>query len=85
MAKDNRQYSDRRDYLIEAVRKRRKRVRQLALEHLGGKCKICGYNRCTEALEFHHTDLSIKDFGISHKGYTRSWSKIKKELKKCII
>jgi hypothetical protein len=38
---DRRRYSDRRDYLIEAVRKRRKKVREMALDFLGGKCTRC--------------------------------------------
>ncbi|MFC2156233.1 hypothetical protein ACFLT9_00210 [Acidobacteriota bacterium] len=83
--KDKRQYRDRREYLIEAVRKRRKKVRQMAIEYKGGKCQICGYSRCSEALEFHHLDTSEKDFGISDKGYTRSWSRIKEEIEKCIL
>ncbi len=82
---DNRRYSDRREYLIEAVRKRRKKVRQMAIDHKGGKCQICGYDRCPEALEFHHRDETGKDFGISDKGYTRSWSRIKQEIEKCLL
>ena len=39
----------------------------------------------TDALEFHHLDPSQKDFGISSKGYTRSWDKVKEELDKCIL
>ncbi len=55
-----------------------------AIEYLGGKCKICGYNRCKEALHFHHKDPSKKHFGISSKS---SWGfeKIKPELDKCIL
>jgi hypothetical protein len=82
---DNRHYSDRREYLIEAVRKRRKKVRQMAIDHKGGRCQICGYERCPEALEFHHLDETGKDFGISDKGYTRSWSRIKQEIEKCLL
>ena len=26
-----------------------------------------------------------KDFGISYKGYTRSWEKVKEEADKCIL
>lgn len=70
---DKRRYSDRRAYLIDAVKKRRKKVRQMAIEHKGGKCHRCGYDRCLEALEFHPLDSSQKDFGISDRGYTRSW------------
>ena len=30
-------------------------------------------------------DPKEKDFGISNKGYTRSWDIIKEELDKCIL
>ncbi|UCG92864.1 MAG: HNH endonuclease [candidate division WOR-3 bacterium] len=82
---DKRRYSDRREYLIEAVRRKRKKIRLKAIEYKGGKCEICGYKRCPEAMEFHHLNGSKKDFGISHKGYTRSWEKVKVELDKCIM
>lgn len=83
--KENRKYADRRLYLIQAVRKRRKKVRLMAIEYKGGRCQICGYDRCLEALEFHHLESKAKDFGISDKGYTRSWARIKTELDKCIL
>ncbi|OGL40555.1 MAG: hypothetical protein A3C43_01895 [Candidatus Schekmanbacteria bacterium RIFCSPHIGHO2_02_FULL_38_11] len=83
--KDKRNYADRRDYLIRAVKKRRKKLREMALEYKGTRCSRCGYSKCIEALEFHHLDSDGKDFGISNNGYTRSWSKIKKELDKCIV
>lgn len=57
----------------------------MAVSHKGGCCQICGYKRCIEALEFHHLDPKQKDFGISHKGYTRSWEKVKEEVEKCIL
>ncbi|MCX5686832.1 MAG: hypothetical protein NTW09_05195 [Candidatus Omnitrophica bacterium] len=86
MAKvDKRRYSDRRQYLIRAVRARRKKIRQMAVDYKGGKCEVCGYNRCIDALEFHHKDLIDKKFGISEKGYTRSWKDVVKELGKCTI
>lgn len=55
----------------------------MAVEYKGGKCERCGYKRCIEALEFHHTDPALKDFSISGKGYTRSWDTVQKELDKC--
>jgi hypothetical protein len=82
---DKRRYADRRDYMIQAVRKRRKKLRKMAVDLKGGKCEICGYSRCPEALEFHHIDQSGKEFGISDSGYTRSRERIKKELEKCIL
>jgi len=83
--KDTRKYSDRRDYLIAAVKKRRKIIRQKAIAYKGGQCELCGYSRCAEALEFHHLDSKRKDFGISAKGYTRGWKRVKAELDKCIL
>lgn len=86
MAKvDTRNYKDRRQYLIAAVNKRRKKIRQMAVEYKGGRCHVCGYNRCIDALEFHHNNSSLKDFSISQKGYTRSWAKVKEELDKCVL
>jgi len=82
--KDLRKYADRAPYLKAAVAKRRKAVRQKAIEYKGGKCQLCGYKKCFEALEFHHF-LNEKNFGISQKGYTRSWEKVKKELDRCVL
>jgi predicted HNH restriction endonuclease len=85
LARDKRRYADRQQYLIAAVHKRRKKIREMAIKYKGGKCEICGYSKCIEALEFHHVNTTGKDFSISDKGYTRSWEKVKKELDKCIL
>lgn len=71
--------------LSEAVQRRRLKVKQLAVEYKGGKCESCGYSKCVEALEFHHKNPQEKDFGISEKGHTKSFNKIKIELDKCIM
>jgi hypothetical protein len=78
---EKRTYQQRREYMLEAVKRRRAKIRQMAVEYKGNSCQICGYNRCIEALEFHHLDPSQKDFGISAKGYARSWEKVKMKLK----
>ena len=85
MAKEKRTYADRADYLKKAVDKRRKQIRKMSIEYKGSRCAICRYNKCVQALEFHHRNPSKKDFGISAKGYTRSWQKVKNELDKCIL
>lgn len=33
----------------------------------GNKCEECGYNRCIDALQWHHIDPNEKEFGISHR------------------
>lgn len=55
----------------------------MAVARKGGKCKFCGYNRCIDALDFHH--LEEKGFGLSKDGVTRAWSKVEKELDKCVL
>jgi len=36
--------------------KRSKINKQKGIDYLGGECKHCGYNKCIEALEYHHTN-----------------------------
>lgn len=69
----------------EAVQKRRDKTKQILIDYKGGKCEICGYNKCISALEFHHLNPQEKDFGIASKGYTRSIEINKKEVDKCIL
>ena len=82
---DRRKYADRREALIKAVAKRRRKVKAMSIEYKGGKCQICDYNRYKGALELHHINKSEKSFGIGDKGYTRSWEKVKAELDKCVL
>ncbi|MEZ4104504.1 MAG: hypothetical protein R3B60_04460 [Candidatus Paceibacterota bacterium] len=82
---DKRTYADRAEYLKKAVSDRRRKLKEMAIKYGGGKCQICGYKKCKRALSFHHKDANMKDFGLSAKGLTRSWEKIKKELDKCIL
>jgi len=49
----------------------------------GGQCLICGYDRCNQALTFHHIDPTKKSFEISESIY--SWKKTILELEKCAL
>ncbi len=82
---ETRTYADRAAYMREAVKKRRVKLRIMAREYKGGRCEICGYNKCSRALSFHHLDPKQKIFGVSDKGLTRSWEKTKAEIDKCIL
>jgi 5-methylcytosine-specific restriction endonuclease McrA len=82
---DKRTYKDRRTYLIQTVQKRRRKLREKAINYKGGHCQVCGYSKCPEALEFHHLHSDGKNFGISDKGYTRSWRNIAEELDKGVL
>ena len=53
---------------------------------LGGKCCICGYDKCTRALHFHHLNEDEKEFGISaSNSVTMSLDKQLTELRKCVL
>lgn len=82
---DKRTYADRAAYIIQAVKKRRIKLRKMAREYKGGRCEICGYSKCDRALSFHHIDPKKKSFGLSDKGLTRSWDRVKKEIDKCVL
>jgi len=71
----------RNDHVI----KRRQEVKLKLVTDFGGKCKICGYNRCKASLLFHHRDPSQKEFGISFKGRTSCFDTLYKEAKKCVL
>ncbi|MEK9185264.1 MAG: hypothetical protein AAB863_00670 [Patescibacteria group bacterium] len=82
---EKRTYADRREYMVMAVSRRRKKLREMARDYKGGKCMVCDYNRCQRALSFHHLNPQEKDFDLSSRGLTRSWERIKKEIDKCVL
>jgi len=62
----------------------RRSMKLQAIKILGGKCSICGYSKCIDALEFHHRVPAQKEFRLG-AGNTISWREYKKELSKCIL
>jgi len=47
-----------RSYVMTEMHRRTKKK---AIVYKGGKCQMCGYNKCPAALDFHHLDPSTKD------------------------
>ena len=82
---EKRTYADRREYMIMAVTRRRRKLKQMVVDHKGGKCQACGYDKCVWALDLHNIDESTKEFSLSVRGLTRSWEIIKSEADKCIL
>lgn len=70
---------------VENVTRKRKKIKKQLVEYFGGQCESCGYNKCIAALDFHHKNPNDKNFGISHRGLTRSFKKVLMEAKKCIL
>lgn len=82
---DKRTYADRREELIKAVAKRRRKIKAMAITYKGGCCQICGYSKFQGALDLHHLNPKEKTFSIGEKGYTRSWERVRLELDKCML
>lgn len=51
----------------------------------GNQCGICGYSRCTRALELHHLDPNEKDFTVSPSTTLYRWSRVVEEVRKCVL
>jgi transposase len=69
----------------EAVAERRRVVKQIVADEVGGRCMICGYDRCLSALHFHHLDPEEKQFGLAQNGVSRSLERSRKEAEKCVL
>lgn len=59
------------------------KVQALKLEY-GGKCTKCEYDKCLDALEFHHLDPTQKEFNLgARRGL--NIKDLRVELNKCIL
>lgn len=59
-------------------------LKQKAVDYLGGKCFVCGYNRSLYSLVFHHKNPAEKSFSLSRR-QCLSWEVKRKELDKCVL
>jgi transposase len=69
----------------ERVSERRRRVKRLLIADAGGRCVICGYERCPAAMQFHHLVPGDKSFELSRNGVTRSLEEARAEARKCAL
>ena len=74
----DREIDKRKAYQVRYFRTRKQRV----VDYLGGRCKVCGYNKCIGALTAHHRDPSVKSFTISTHLH-KPWEILQPELDKC--
>lgn len=69
----------------EAVKKWRQVTKQRMVDSFGSRCGICGYDKCNNALEFHHLNPEEKELTFGHiTACPVGWNKIVIELRKCI-
>ena len=69
----------------EKVAQRRRDVKAIIVREGGGRCLLCGYDRCVSALHFHHLDPSQKRFNVALRGAARSLDRVREEVKKCVL
>lgn len=76
----NKRYSS-----TKRMAKWRKQMKQRCVNYKGGRCYLCGYNKCLTALEFHHLDPNEKEFTIAYKATGNSFDTLRPELDKCVL
>lgn len=63
----------------------RRKLKIDLVNHFGGACQCCGYNKCIASLDFHHLNPNEKEFGIGESGAIRSLAQLIEEAKKCLL
>jgi transposase-like protein len=70
---------------VDAVDRRRRKIKQILIAEAGGACVLCGYSGTPAALHFHHLEPAAKSFALGAAGLTRSLAKSRAEAAKCVL
>lgn len=65
------------------TREAREALKRNLIAHAGGRCQLCGYDACLDALCFHHTTGS-KRFTIAGS-HEQSYAALLREISKCVL
>lgn len=76
---------DLREYQSSYKRNQRIKIKKECVEYKGGKCIVCGYDKCDRALDFHHLNPEEKDFTIASNNTKFRLEQLKPELDKCVL
>lgn len=71
--------------MVEYDYTKRHKIKETLVAYKGGKCEICGYDKCTNALDFHHINPQEKSFVLNKGNFNKSLDVLKKEADKCIL
>lgn len=64
----------------------RKKAKNKLVQAMGGQCQVCSYDKCQNALEFHHINPEEKELSFGRfRANPIAIEKIIQELKKCIL
>jgi transposase-like protein len=70
---------------VEAISRRRRKMKQTLVDEAGGGCRLCGYSGCLGALEFHHLDPLQKRIEINANGTSLALDTLREEARKCVL
>ena len=65
-------------------KERRWKKKIKAIKFLGGNCSNCGYDKCMDAIDFHHKDALEKNDTLKNL-WNQKWETIETEIKKCVL
>ena len=69
-----------------AQQKRGRERKRMLLKLKGGACELCGYNKNSAAMEFHHINPENKLFQLDLRSLSnRKWNDVEAEARKCIL
>lgn len=79
-------YTNNKSKYIDKSKKYKKKIWKIVddIKSSSG-CKICGYNRCTASLDFHHKESNSKDGSVGRLIGDGNLSKVLEEISKCVI
>ena len=70
----------------ERVKAWRRETKSAIVNGFGGKCCVCGYDKCHDALDIHHLDPTKKTMSIGGvRANPKKWELIKEEMDNCVL
>ena len=69
----------------ERVARRRRQLKETLVAEAGGRCCICGYDRSTAALHFHHPERDARRMPVNARGIAYSLDTLRAEASKCVL
>ncbi len=81
---DRKYYLKNRIRILKRKTLRKSRIKMKMVEFCGGKCFLCGYDKCLAALEFHHQNNDT-DFSVTELIKNSSEQNVLKEVQRCML
>lgn len=70
----------------DAVKRWRNNTKAKIVEAMGGKCCVCGYDKCNHSLALHHINPIEKEISFGAiRANPKRWGSIVDELRKCVL